>query len=590
MIIFKFFLRRFIPTAKAGGFHGAFTVSISNPIFTAGEHKNALETSFKNAHIADKYFIYGSALYFNANEMPIIFDNKTFSTEMNSVSYLGFTEEVEVTTTDANGNSVTTQQKMGGVQLLIHKLEKYYTEVRFPVLQQRVKSVLDRARKFLEGINITCKEAELNDGGILYYDASENLNNFLDASGQFLREEIDGINSNTPFSKALKEVDLKKIFPEQTEDSPILSNIINKQPLNADNAFLRGTVEPQFRVAVFQLFLHNVYSENIKKIQDKRNEIFQELRKIFLKQMGMSEGIPDKFDLEQSADKLFNDLCGRSNNAESTFNDRGDIQLLLNIFIRHPKNSYDRKNIIQNNIERLRPLANSNVQPAPKYSPDYDVNLTDLRNFFMSQQNQGLLNDVETENLPLHDWAERLVEKGQDFDKSNLGDTFNSCMNHTLNWKNLNADEKITKLKETFNNYIAGIPQPTAINPPVNNNLSEETLIKFFNYSDATVMDTKEAMVADLNVDIQKLRQVFSGPLNKSFNIEKSFISLLIKDADSIRFARNSETGKKIMRLWVAENIRKIRAADFRDIDKNKKLNDKRNEIAKSIKDALDKL
>ncbi|MBQ7199691.1 MAG: hypothetical protein IJS29_10555 [Selenomonadaceae bacterium] len=90
MIIFKFFLRRFIPTAKAGGFHGAFTVSAdtsSAAQFSLSSNRvisNSNSLLIKNGSTAtlDGYQITGTS-----NGYSFALQEDSFT--LNNVSYSG---------------------------------------------------------------------------------------------------------------------------------------------------------------------------------------------------------------------------------------------------------------------------------------------------------------------------------------------------------------------------------------------------------------------------------------------------------------------------------------------------------------------
>ena len=244
-----------------------------NPSNEAKKNKNALiETTDDNGISKSNYIVCGSALLYDKEANIELKDNnghieKTLKTEKDVLEYLNLTEEVEIieekAVTDASGNTTKIANpvkiSMGGVELLMKKLEDYYCTVRYDVLKQRVDGILARAYEFLKGINIACEEAELDDGGKFYYDASENLDNFTRASGKFLKEKIDEINRDTPFSKILEETNLKKIFPDQEKNSKILSDIEGLQPLNPNNIFPREAVEFEFRKRVFYIFLELVF-------------------------------------------------------------------------------------------------------------------------------------------------------------------------------------------------------------------------------------------------------------------------------------------------------------------------------------------
>lgn len=587
-----------------------------NPSNHAKINKNALIKSTDDNGISkSNYIVCGSALlYYEKGDIEVKDNNgnkKVLENEKDVLEYLNLTEEVEIIeekeVPDASGNTIKIANpinvSMGGVELLMKKLEDYYCTARYDVLKQRVDGILTRASEFLKGINIDCEEAELDDGGEFYYDASENLDNFTRESGAFLKKEIDEINSDKPFSKILEQTNLETIFPDQKKDSKILSDIEGLQPLTPNNIFPREPVELAFRSSIFSIFLKNIYGANDENTKSRKEKIYKELKNLFLQNMGMSKeiSVKDKTELEQSVDELFNELHNDQNRAaRNDFNDdRGDVSLLLNVLIRYPNNSVHRKDAIvdNQNQNRLLSLVNyavsqqNNPSRAPQNNNPNDVEGR-LKEFFEEPEQQKLLSGLAVDALPLGEWAKELVRRRNTFQKSvKLKEHLIMCMSYTNGWAEKSDNDKIKVLREKFydcvNEYY---PVPVENSNPNPLNLPEkvtvEKLLEIFNYKE-TDGNTKDDMLRDLNNDIEKLRTFFSVALKNALNREGGFISLIIKDVDSIRLARDNDNGKAAIRRWVLKNTRKIRANGFAQIEKNRKENEKRCEIADNIKNAL---
>lgn len=585
----------------------------------------------------DDYIVCGAAFLYDAEikyaqninvdttyAHPTLLANGNLRSEFSVLSDLGLTEKVEVT--DAAGNKTT--ETMGGVKLLVNKLEQYYSTVRYDVLMQRIKNILERVRAFFNGINIEYELNKLNDGGIFYYDAAENLDKFEREAGKVLKEEIAKIKRDHPFSNILGKEKLQEIFPEQDEHSPILTEIIDAQPLDADGIFPVESVDPAFRKRIFQLFLSNIKSEIMKT---QRDEIYKELKRVFLKNMGMSQSVSteDKAELERSVDKLFSDLCDDQKWAENGFTDlRGELFLLLEVLIKNPLSpSRITKVFNENNFRRLSSLADYYAKFDPSVRDDIrrqrwtefftrillqqgtgtveapDVSAVDIQNrlqtFFESTRQKGFLDGLEVNDLPLEIWAQELAERGKTFQEVNgLKADFEECMRETDGWRRKPGDDKNYLLRVVFEDYIDNCNgNPAAV--PLTENRSKSNIspaeISFtqineiFN-SNRISITTPRDMVNVLNADIRNLRAFISGALINALNIEGGFISLIIKEVDRIRFARNTDSGKALVRMWVTTYTRKIRAADFDSIESKRIKNERRNTIATAIKDALNEL
>lgn len=618
----------------------------NSPANEAGIRKNALINSVEENNISDrKYIVCGSAFLYDgeikyAANIPVSLQNVhqnliqganapnpgRLKTELSVLTELVLTENVTIT--DAMGQK--TIEVMGGVKLLVKKLEDYYYTARYNVLTQRIDDILKRARKFLEAINIDYEFNRSNDGGIFYYDASENLDNFVREAGNTFKKKIKEIKDTHPFSNIFDEKKLEEIFPTQDEKSETLRKIVEVQPLDADNIFPEG-VQDEFRKRLFQTFVNNIKSEIMKK---EKEVIYVELKRIFLKNMGLSEDVKpeDKVELEQSVDELFNELLNEPNWAENGFIDlRGDLFLLMEVLIRYSfSQSRITKVFEKNNFLRLSTLADFYVKPNAsgdnkkqrrtefftqillQQSPSDDnkqqsnsyhgaQNVANvqarLETFFEKIRNEGFLSENEFNLLPLQKWAENLVEKGKTFQENDeLREEFKNCITETDGWKKRTASNKIELLNDTFEDYIEGYKNETVNmlatenrqNISLTNEITQAQMTQAFNK--IKLDNTQEYMLKVLNTDIENLRTFASEALVHALNIEGGFISLILKDVDTIRFARNNKKGNEAIRNWVAKYIRKIRAADFENIENIRTKNERRNAIATGINNALNKL
>ena len=307
----------------------------------------------------------------------------------------------------------------------------------------------------------------------------------------------------------------------------------------------------------------------------------------------------DKAELEQSVDELFNELHNAQNRTEkNNFNDdRGDVFLLLNVLIKYPNNSAHRRKAIddyQNRLLSLVKYAVSNPSLAPQNNNPNEVEER-LREFFKEPEQQKLLSGLAVDALPLGEWAKELVRRGNTFQKSGkLKELFVKCMTYTDEWSDKSDNDKIKVLREKFDECIKKyypVPVENGNSNPLHlpEKITVEKLPEIFNCKE-TNGNTEGDMLRDLNNDIKKLRTFFSVALKNALNREGGFISLIIKDVDSIRLARDNDNGKATIRRWVLKNTRKIRTEGFEQIEKNRKENEKRCEIATNIKNALREL
>lgn len=575
--------------------------NITNPKETARKNRNALIASAQAENISDeKYITCGSVQSYNDGTEQNLLERE-----------LGLTEEVV--------------DDVCGVELLGKKLEEYYRTVRYAVLTQRVGDILRNARTILEDINIECEEAEIDDGGEFYYEAAENLDNFMRAAYDLIQNKIHEIRKARPFSNSLEEKNLTKLLPFQSVDSAILREIEQSQPLNAYEIFHAENIEPEFRARVFQIFLNNIVDATGTSMKDTELEIYEELKDCFLKNMGMSEDISfeDRADLEKSVEELFGKLRGNTSANESRSSEsRANIKLLLEVLIKCRLNSRVTTISDNDNWTRLRSIANyyaanikngdkkqgvaeffmkilmkrtASVRPTLRNVETFANTKNALQSFFDKKAQEKFLSGLTVEQLSLDEWASELLRVGETFNANDeLGENFSDLMTDK-GWSYKRGSDKIALLNKTFANYINEFKEVTPPAAPVrkDNSLPESITpawIKEIASAAEHHISSKEEMIKILNNDISNLHNLTLNALISVLNMEGEFISGLIKDVDGIRYWKNSSRGKKAVKIWVKKNTRKIRTKDFIRIDEEKAKNEKRKAVAQSIETALNEL
>ena len=582
------------------------SMNITNPKETARKNRRALIASAQAEKISDeKYITCGSVQSYNVGagaEQTLL--NKE----------LGLTEEIV--------------DDVCGVELLRKKLEEYYRTVRYTVLTQRVGDILKDARTILEDINIECEDVELDDGGEFYYEATENLDNFMRAAYDLIQSKIEDIRKTRPFSNSLEEKNLIKLLPLQSENSAILREIKQSQPLNAYKIFHAENIEPQFRARISQIFFNNIIGATSASMKDSEQEIYEELKACFLKNMGMSVDMSfdDRVNLEKSVEKLFRELRGEKDLTEGRFSEsRAKIKLLLEVLIKCRLNSRITTISDDDNWIRLRSIANYYAsgskgddkkkrmaeffmkilmkQTTPLARPTTTRNVETfantknaLQSFFDRKAEEKFLSGLTVEQLPLDEWASELLRVGETFNANDeLGENFNDLMTYTDGWSYKRGGDKISLLKKAFTNYIAEFKEVTPPVEPARKDISlPESITPAWIKEIASTLEPDASndrdMVKILNNDIANLHDLMTKALISDLDMEGEFISGLTKDVDEIRYWKNTERGKKIVKNWVKKNTRKIRAKDFIRIEEEKTKNEKRKAVAGSIETALNKL
>ena len=300
---------------------------------------------------------------------------------------------------------------------------------------------------------------------------------------------------------------------------------------------------------------------------------------------------------------------------ESGFNDsRGDIHLLLNILIKCPIYSFSRLQKVteSSNFKQLLSLANYYADSDPASSDEskqqrrvnffYQILLQqdfprksisnvikELKGFFEEKQN--FLNGLAINDLPLNDWASSLIKKGKNFKEAcKLSQDFSTIMN-TDGWNNKSGDEKITIFNNVFYYYLKNCGDTPVLDDDsqiqhIPEQITTEWLTKIFNENRINVK-VRDDMIKALKNDIKNLRMFISESIIPALNTDVGFTSFLIRGVDGIRSAINNKKGKLALENWIAQNIPKIRADDFKRIEENKLKNEKLKDITKKIEKAL---
>ena len=215
--------------------------------------------------------------------------------------------------------------------------------------------------------------------------------------------------------------------------------------------------------------------------------------------------------------------------------------------------------------------------------------IKELKGFFEEKQN--FLNGLAINDLPLNDWASSLIKKGKNFKEAcKLSQDFSTIMN-TDGWNNKSGDEKITIFNNVFYYYLKNCGDTPVLDDDsqiqhIPEQITTEWLTKIFNENRINVK-VRDDMIKALKNDIKNLRMFISESIIPALNTDVGFTSFLIRGVDGIRSAINNKKGKLALENWIAQNIPKIRADDFKRIEENKLKNEKLKDITKKIEKAL---
>lgn len=209
-----------------------------------------------------------------------------------------------------------------GIQTLHKKMQDYYDNDRFIVLKTRAEKTLADTEKFLREIldKYTPDVLDrLEIGGDLLLEIKDRVEDFVKKASTMSRRHQNQIVQNKPFSNALIS-EIEKIYPLSSEFLQLIEDVENDRVIDIDGNYLLSGVNSGLREKLQIQFLENLVETAANITGDKQKEIRHEMVQLFLETLGMSANSVYKDELEESANKLFDEFLKKSKGAECIFN------------------------------------------------------------------------------------------------------------------------------------------------------------------------------------------------------------------------------------------------------------------------------
>lgn len=498
-----------------------------------------------------------------------------------------------------------------GIEELRTKLQHYYDNERFDILARRAENGIVKAKNFFDEIlsKYEGNAPEEIDGGEQYIlQAKDSLDDFSKKAGTLGREFLQRINDEMPFSSLLHD-GIEEIFPTITADSQIFHDAENGISSGSDNVYALNRVDSVVREKIHLDFKKNIVFKVATATHAKEAEIFDALTEEFLLSMGMAQDSPDRQMLAEHTKELFQKLL-IADGEHCYFNPLVErySPALIETLIKSPFASAERLQKLTNPVTmpELQSLAVYYEKPSVEDESPVDTrsldekqtafftrilthkdfkfltveeNEAELRNFF--QENSGYLTaGFEVEKLPFETWAAILTNL-----RVNVPDKF------------------LPRLKKALAGFV-GLSQWISMSASGKNNQVDKAVIKFCaELKPITLAErinelnngvrgatNKDEMISVLNDDIELLREITLNSMIRAIGLERAFTSVIAKNIAMIRESINSDEGKAIFNQWLKENLRKIRASEFADVDRQ--IEDFRNKkaIVESIRQVLEKM
>lgn len=519
-------------------------------------------------------------------------------------------------------------QLPNGIDQLHRQMQHYYDHDRYEVLKKRAEATLEDAEQFLRGLlerYPTDVLDRLETGGEYLLESKDRLSDFIEQANELIKDRLGRIQNEAPFSTALVE-NIDKIYPLiESAYEPLVRQIENSLVIDPDDVYPTTTVNGIIRQRLQIEFLKNIVSEVARLTEGRQAQLRAELVENFLENMEMPADSKFREELEQSVNKLFDELlidggaqCYFNPLVErftttlmealilSPFAEEERVQKIrinlpefisLAVYYSAALNVDDRKLELSDNVEdRLRFFAKILTHEelesdAPSEQPK--------QNASVNANNFKLLKEffVTIDDQTIKKWDRKLSPVGAAFDNK-LRAEFQTKLNErcrNVDWNRLDDRQK-TKL---FDEIIEDISQSKAFvareqtnyNPPPRAEGKGGRLSDLHQRGkELKTMRSKEEMIETLDADIVILRDITVKAVIKAIGLERAFISVIAKNVNLIRTSLEKKPdGRKKFNEWIRNNIHKIKEREFAEIDARNQTGEARRRIVEAVRRVLEK-
>ncbi|MBR1579240.1 MAG: dynamin family protein [Selenomonadaceae bacterium] len=534
-----------------------------------------------------------------------------------------------------------------GVDELYHQMQEYYDHDRYAVLKKKAEGTLDAAKKFLSELLAEYPPDVLTrvDGGGRYMLQVKNkLRNFIEQSNELIQARLKMVQDATPFSTNLTDK-IDKIYPLiEDEYDDLVRQIENRLAIDPDKVYPTTTVNGMVRHRLQVEFVKNIVSEVADSTKGRQAEIRAELVNNFLENMEMPPNSRFRAELEESVNKLFDELLIEGG-AKCYFNPLVErfTTTLIEALILSPFAEDERLQKIQLNLPEFLSLAvyysassdrideskleltddpderldffaklftHESDQPKAQSTdaPPVEDNIALLRQFFADNKDNffhGM--NIQLNDLPFKMWSDELNDAGITFSNAVRNNFFKTLNTRAKNmeWNRATKAQRIQAMNDSFDEICAAYAQnaphrstregvansagrssKSEPKPPTNQLEALHERGKALKR-----MSSKADMIATLDADIEILRDITVNAVIKAIGLERAFISIITKNVNLIRNRLDEdEEGQRKLDAWIDRNIHKLKEVEFADLDRVNQSRETRRKIVAAVESALAKL
>lgn len=517
-----------------------------------------------------------------------------------------------------------------GIEILRDKMQTYYDNDRFAVLKRRAESTLTKTRTVLQNLLDRYSTGELNpnDAGTeIIQEIQSRLPQFTNEANRITKTHTTKIFSERPFTNALKE-DVANVYPLVEEAYlQLVQDTADALAIDSDGVYPTSTVDGNVRNKLGIIFIENIVKNASKFTTERQRELRQDLIDSFLKIMGVETTTSYRAELNESVNKLFDDMLVKGGE-ECNFNSLVErfVMTLIQTLITQPFAAESRCQKVKEALDELVSLSVYYNMPTDKdakkdlrlgglisggdkfftkilahegVEPESELDATKNENFLreLFEENHKQICEGERINLsslPFGEWAKTLTRSGINLaqikaDKSikardkldnKLEDLF-----YSQNWAWLDKEQKLQAVEKVIENYAAqGINQ--------NKYEGENSLLAQLDGIQQRAreihrMNSKDEMISTLNTDIKILRDITTRAVINAIGLERAFNSVIIKNVDLIRNHLNEPEGNVAYRAWIRNNAVKLMPSRFEQIIEQGAIRENKKAIVNAVRKLL---
>lgn len=527
-------------------------------------------------------------------------------------------------------------QTPDGVQVLLDKMQDYYDNDRFEVLKRRAENTLSKTRTVLQNLLKRYSSGELNYQDVsteILMDIQARLPQFTKEANRITQIHTAKIFNERPFTNALKD-DVDNIYPLVAEAHlPLIESEEYELAIDPDGVYPTSKVDGNVRDKLGVLFVENIVTSTTKFTSERQSELRQALIDSFLQIMGMEATTNYKAELNDSVNKLFDEMLVKGG-AECNFNSLVErfVMTLIQTLITHPFATDERVNKVKEALDELVSLSVYYNMPADKaeknslqleslvsggdkffakilahegFNAEVEVDATENENFLrkLFEENRDQIckgASLAVELLPFGKWAKLLMKGGInlaaiDADKSikerdkldeKLEDLF-YAYDTKNNWGRFSAEQKISSIEKVIGAYAKQSISQSKSND-TESLLSQLDKIQE-RAKNSKRMNGKEDMITTLDADILILRDITAKAVINAIGLERAFNSVITKNVNLINRHLQEREGNAAYRAWIRNNAAKLMPSNFEQIIEQGAVRENKKAIVNAVRNLLSK-